>query len=61
MEIVADRHLSPPMHHEARAECQEHQRKNGYKTLRVSLSQTSETNYQTCVLHDFLLCRNIGI
>jgi hypothetical protein len=43
--------LSPPMQHEPRSERQEHQGQNGYKTLRLSLSQTRQSNYEPCVLH----------
>jgi hypothetical protein len=42
---------SPPMHHESRTERQEHQRQNGYKAIGLSLSQTCQSNYQSCVLH----------
>jgi hypothetical protein len=40
------------MHHERRRECQEHQRQNGYEPLRLSLSETPQSNYETCVLHE---------
>ena len=39
------------MHHESRTERQEHQRQNGYKAIGLSLSQTCQSNYQSCVLH----------
>jgi len=40
------------MHHESRTERQEHQRQNGYYALGLSLSQTYQPNYETCVLHE---------
>ena len=51
-EIVANRHISPPVHHESRTERQEHQHQNGYYALGLSLSQTHRSNYETCVLHE---------
>jgi hypothetical protein len=38
------------MHHKRRPEGQEHQRQNGYYALGLSLSQTQQSNYETCVL-----------
>src|SRR5918994_5109840 len=40
------------MHDESRTERQEHQRQNGYEPLRLSLSETRQSNYETCVLHE---------
>jgi hypothetical protein len=49
MEIVADRHIFTPMHHESRTERQEHQRQNGYYTLGLSLSKpVSRTTRRVC-------------
>ena len=40
------------MHHESGTERQERQRQNGYYALGLSLSQTRQANYETCVLHE---------
>src|SRR5215204_2712484 len=44
--------FSPPMHDESRTDSQEHQRQNGYYALGLSLSETRQSNYETCVLHE---------
>jgi hypothetical protein len=40
------------MHDESRTDSQEHQRQNGYYALGLSLSETRQSNYETCVLHE---------
>ena len=60
MDDVRFKTFSPPMQHEPRSERQEHQGQNGYKTLRLSLSQTHQSNYEPGVCFTRLLPVRLG-